>query len=352
MRCSQGLGTRSSRRAKMGVAGFAARVCLPMLSCLIVSANLASQEVESQAREFLGNGSVITVKVHVGGAGESPSAAVVRLLHGAVPAAERATSNGVAEFVVNQLGEYTVVVSARGYLEEQRDVSVRVDGRMQVDVYLRPAMSGVAGAPGKPMLAPKAKEALDQGIRALRENRLPDAERQLATALRLAPANPDVLYVEGLLRLKQGDWQRAQDVLGKVTQLDPGSARGFAALGMALCDEGKYGAAIVPLEKSLQLDGTGTWQTRLALGKSYYHEGRFAEALTVSQGALAQAQGEAPEIALLVAQSQTAVGNYEEAALTLREFVREHADRPEAVTAKRWLEQLLASGKIQAARDH
>ena len=57
---------------------------------------------------------------------------------------------------------------------------------MQVDVYLRPAMSGLAGAPGKAMLAPKAKEALDQGIRALKENRLPEAEKQLAAALRLA----------------------------------------------------------------------------------------------------------------------------------------------------------------------
>jgi Flp pilus assembly protein TadD len=317
----------------------------------MIAARLGGQEVGTQAREFMGNGAVIAVKLHAGSAGATPSTAVVRLLHGTVPAAERETSSGVVEFVVNQLGEYTVIVSAGGYLEEQKEVPVEVDGRTQVDIFLRLAMPGVAGAPGKAVLAPKAKEALDQGIRALKENRLADAEKSLGTALRLVPANPDVLYVEGLLRLKQGDWQRAQGALEKVTQLDPSSARGFAALGMALCNAGKYEAAVAPLEKSLQLEATGTWQTYWALGKSYYHQGRFEEALKASQEASAAAHGEAPEIALLVAQSQTAVGNYDEAARGLREFLHEHGDRPEAATAKRWLEQLAANGKIQAVRE-
>jgi len=62
---------------------------------------------------------------------------------------------------------------------------------------------------------------------------------------------------------------------------------------------------------------------------------------------LAQSNGKQPEIALLLAQSLTAVGQYEEAAQTLREFLRDHGDRPESATARRWLEQLTASGKIR-----
>jgi thioredoxin-like negative regulator of GroEL len=67
----------------------------------------------------------------------------------------------------------------------------------------------------------------------------------------------------------------------------------------------------------------------------------------MSQSALVSSHGKAPEIQLLLAQSLTAVGRYEDAAQTLREFVREHRDRPEAATARRWLDALAADSKIR-----
>ena len=340
----------SPKCAKRRVVGFLARACFSAFQVFIVAASLSSQEVGSLDKESFGGGSVITVRLHAGSAGESPTSVVVTLLHGPIPIGQRETSSGAAEFVVSQLGEYVVAVSANGYLQEQKDVSV-VNGRTQVDVYLRPATpaNGVAGTPGQAMLAPKAKQALDQGIRALKQNRLPEAEKYVGAALRLAPANPDVLYMQGLLCLKQRNWQQAKAVLEKAAQLDPKSALIFAALGMAQCDAGEYDAAIPSLEKSLQLDGTSTWQTRCALAKSYYHAQRFAEALALSQEALAQSRGEAPELALLVAQSQTAEGRYEEAAQTLRDFVRDHPNRAEAATARRWLDQLVTNGKVRPA---
>jgi len=247
------------------------------------------------------------------------------------------------------LGEFTVVVSAAGYDEAQKDVSVGSNGRTEVDVYLRPTSpSGtILTVPGRPVLAPKAKEALDKGLRALKENKLGEAEKYVGEALRLAPGNPDVLYVQGVLSLKKRNWEQARTALEKATQMDPSSARAFAALGMALCDEGNYDRAIPALEKSMRLDPASTWETRWALAKSYYHRQQYEEALRMSQEALAQSNGNEPEIALLLAQSLTAVGRYEDAAQTLREFLRDHGDRAESATARRWLEQLTASGKIR-----
>jgi len=66
-----------------------------------------------------------------------------------------------------------------------------------------------------------------------------------------------------------------------------------------------------------------------------------------SQDALAESSGKAPEIGLLVAQSLTAVGRYEDAAQVLREFLKDHADRRETPTARRWLEGLTVSAKIR-----
>lgn len=337
-------------RGRKAAANLLARACLSVLPCLVVVSSVAAQDVGSEEKEFFGSGSVITVKVHDASGGAAPSSAVVKLLRGGIPSGQRDTSRGVAEFVVNRLGDFTVVVSAPGYSEAQKDVSVQVTGRTQVDVYLRPTSptGSLTGVPGKPLLAPKAKEALDRGFLALKENRVGDAEKYVGEAMRLAPGNPDVLYVQGLVSMKQSNWGQAQTVLEKATQLDPNSARAFAALGMALCNAGKYNAAMPPLEKSLQLDPAGTWQTRWAFAKSYYHSGRYDEALKLSYEALAESHGDAPEIALLVAQSQTALGRYEEAAKTLSEFLRDHADRTEAALARHWLEQLAANGKIHA----
>jgi len=259
------------------------------------------------------------------------------------------TSRGRAMLVVNNLGEFTVIVEAAGYESAQKEVSVQVTGRTQVDVYLRrlSAAGSSSGVPGRAMLAPKAKEALDRGLQALSADKMGEAEKYVSEAMRLAPGHPDVLYVQGVVYLKQRNWTQAQNALEKATQIDPIHARAFAALGMALCDQGKFEAAIEPLEKSLQLDAGGAWETRWTLAKAYYQQEKYDEAVKVSQEALAGSNGKAPEIALLVAQTLTAVGRYEDAALLLREFLRDHGDRREAAIARRWLERLTASAKIR-----
>jgi Flp pilus assembly protein TadD len=321
-----------------------------MLPALALASSLSAQDVGSQEKEFMGNGSVITVTVHDASGAPLASPATVKLFRGVVPSGQRDASRGVAEFVVIGLGEFTVVVTAPGYAEAQKEVSVEITGRARVDVYLRPGSDtqSLATVPGKTLLAPKAKEALDKGLRALKEDKLADADKFLGEAMRLAPGNPEVLYAQGILSLKQRDWRRAQTVLEKATQIDPNSAPAFAALGLALCDQGNYDAAIAPLRKSLQLDPAGAWETRWALAKSYYQREQYPEALNMSQQAFARSNGKAPAVALLVAQSLTAVGRYEDAAQVLREFLRDHASAQETATARRWLEQLAASGKIRS----
>lgn len=343
--CGRGPGRAPARKC---LSGLLIHAFLGTLPGFLFAISLAAQDVGSQQNEFFGNGSVITVKLHEASGEPLSSSAVVKLFRGMFPSGQKDASHGVAEFVVNNLGEFTVVVSAPGYVEAQKDVSVTITGRAQVDIYLRPTSGDkIAAVPGRPVLAPKAREALDKGLRALKENKVDEAQKYVGEAVRLAPSHPDVLYLQGVLSLQMGNWIEAQTVLEKATQMDPNSARAYAALGMAFCDEGKYDAAISPLEKSLQLDAAGTWKTRWALAQSYYHRERYDDALRMSQQALAQSKGIEPQIALLVAQSLTAVGRYEDAAQTLRELLQEHARRPEAATARRWLDQLAANKKIR-----
>jgi Flp pilus assembly protein TadD len=320
------------------------------MSCVAFALPACCQDNGSELNEFHGKGSEITVNVRDSSGEPISTAAMVKLYRdGTTLSRQGETSRGSAVLVVNNLGEFTVMVEAAGYESVQKQVSVQVTGRTQVDIFLRRLADvgrGV-GVPGRPVLAPKAKEALDKGLRALSADNFGEAEKRVGEAMRLAPGHPDVLYVRGVLWLKQGNWVEAQDALEKVTQLDPSHARAFAALGMALCDQGKCDAAIAPLKKSLELDPAGTWETRWTLAKAYYQSANYDEALKMSQDALTASSGKAPEIELLVAQSLAAVGRYEDAAQALREFVKSHADRREAATARRWLERLTASGKIR-----
>jgi Tfp pilus assembly protein PilF len=288
----------------------------------------------------------VTIRDSSGEAISSP--ANVKIFKEGMPTDQKEASHGRAFFILHSLGDYTVVVEANGYRPEQKDVSVPVGVKAEVEIRLQRLTVSIDGqeVPGKPILAPKAKEALDKGLDALTANNLPEAEKHLNEAAKLAPGHPDVLFAQGLLYINRHEWGQAEHVLEKASQMDPGNAHVFSAWGMALTDEGKYDEAIKPLEKSLQL-AAGSWDTNWALAKAYYYHGQYDQALKTSQDALAASNGKAPQIQLLVAQSLTAVGRYNDAAQTLRDFLKTHGDRPEAATAQRWLNGLAKNGKIQ-----
>jgi len=307
------------------------------------------QDTGTTASEFHGRGVELTVIVHDSSGNPIPSPAIVKLIRGGtIPSGQAQTERGRAELVAYDLGDFTIEVQAPGYANAQKEVSINANGRAEFDVYLRPLTPNSPNAPGRPVLAPKVRKAVDDGFEALAANNLSKAQKHASQAMSLAPGHPDVLYLEGVVLLKQRDWAKAQEVLEKATQVDPSHANALAALGMALCDQGKYDAAIVPLEKALKINPAISWDARWTLAKAYYQQAHYDQALAMSQNALTSSHGKAPEIELLVAQSLTAVGRYEDAAQELREFVRDHPDRRETATARRWLDGLASSGKISA----
>ncbi|PYU56989.1 MAG: hypothetical protein DMG55_21845 [Acidobacteria bacterium] len=325
------------------------RFLLPIVPCLFLPAPPAlCQDSASEGTVFRGDKAEISVTVR-DSSGEPISApASVKVYKEGMPTDRKEASHGRAFFILRSLGDYTVVVDATGYKSAQKEVSVPVSVRAEVDVYVQKesATGDNTGIPGKPLLAPKAKEALDKGLQALNASKMAEAQRFVGEAMTLAPGHPDVLFVQGVLYLSLRDWTQAQSVLEKATQMDPSNARALAALGMTLTNQKKYQAAIAPLEKSLQMD-PGGWETHWELAKAYYYQERYDQALKASEQALAESNGKAPQIELLVAQSLTAVGRYEDSAEALRQFLKSHGDRPEAMTARRWLEGLAKNGKIR-----
>ena len=273
----------------------------------------------------------------------------VKIYKNGVPSDQSLTSRGRAFFICRSLGDYTIIVEAAGFKTTQKDVSVTLPIKAEIDVYMqRDAVSNVSvGVPGKPLLAPKAKDALVKGLQALAENKLDDAQKYVSEAMKLAPGNPEVLYVQGMLYMKRANWAQAQSVLEKSNQFDPNQPRVLAALGMALCNQKKYEEAIPLLEKSLQSESGTGWETEFALAKSYYYREQYEQALKAARQAHTASRGSVSQVELLLAQCLTAEGRYEESAQVLREFLKNNPNSADAATARRWLDNLAADGKIR-----
>jgi tetratricopeptide (TPR) repeat protein len=319
---------------------------LPILVCYLLCVQVGSCQAKVESKH--GGRVEIDVTIRDSSGNFLATQANVKLFLNGTPCDLGSTHDGRISFAIADLGAFTVLVEADGYKPAQQSLIASEPTTLRFDFTLQRQSSSTlpASTADNLLLAPKAKEALDNAMQALRENNSSQAEQALDLALKLAPNNPHVLYVQGLVQLKQHDWAKAQTVLQRVTQMEPNSARAFSALGMALCNQKKYADAIPPLEKSLALDSTAGWETRWALGESYYHNRRFDDALKVSQEAQASSNGQAPQLDLLLARSLTAVGRYDESAKVLRDLLKVHADSPEAVTAQRFLDRLLADGKI------
>jgi Flp pilus assembly protein TadD len=342
---------RADRGSGLELRVYLAEIFVALLFLLFFAVSAHSQDRGSLEAESFGKGAEITVTVHDASGEPISSVAMVKIFRsGGLLSAQGETSDGRSTLVVNNIGDFSVLVQAPGYGDAQKDISIYSGGSAQVDIYLHASSnSGSAGSvPGRALLAPKAQKAVEKTLEAINAGKNSDAERFIGEALRLAPGNPDVLYVQGVLKLKQGNWAEAQSSLEQAIQIDPNNARAFSALGMAYCDEGKYREAIEALEKALQLEPAGSWETRWTLAKAYYQGQKYRDALEMAQTALTKSDGKAPEIALLVAQSLTAVGRYDDAALALRSFVRDHGELREAATAKKWLTRLNSSGKLTA----
>jgi tetratricopeptide (TPR) repeat protein len=324
---------------------------LRVLACALVLPLFSAfaQDSSSDTLVFRGDRPQISLTVRNSAGEVITTAGTAKLLHDGILADQAGLSHGRAFFGPLSFGDYTLVVEASGYKSTEKDLNLSVAMRYEVDANLQRDSVDNAGAAAspKPLLAPKAKEALDKALKALSANKLSEAEKHLNESAKLAPGHPDVLYVQGVVFLKQQNWVQAQSALEKASQMDPTNARAFSALGMALEDEGKHDQAIAPLEKSLQLDA-GAWEPQWVLGEAYYHLQQYDQALKASQLAWTQSNGKAPQVELLLAKALTAVGKYEDAAQSLRDFLKRYGDRPEAPNARRWLDGLAKNGKIRS----
>jgi len=315
--------------------------------CALWPAMVASQASVADEGTVRGNRAEISVTMRERGGDVITTPGVIKIYRSGALIGQTPTSKGHASFILNT-GNYSITAEATGYTPAQKDISLTVAVSSVEEIFLtRDSSAGDSvGVPGKPILAPKAKESFDKALKELNDNKLDQAEKHLDEAAKLAPNHPDVLYLQGVVYLRKGNFPKAQSALETASQIDPSNAKTLSALGMAYVDQGKYEQSVPILEHSLQIEANA-WDAHWTLAKAYYHQQNYDGALKESREALNGSHGAAPELELLVAQSLTAVGKYDEAAQTLREFLKNHPKDLGADKARRWLDRLAADGKIK-----
>ncbi len=322
---------------------------VPLSAVLSVGASLARcQDSGDQGTMVRGDRAEISITVKDTSGAIINTPCSVKLYKNGMPSDQTSTSHGRAFFIPAGLGDFTITVEAAGYKSAQKDISLPMAGKMELDINLQRELAAneSTGVPGKPILAPDAQKALTKATQALREGKLDEAEKALAKAASLAPSNPDVLYIQGMLYLRQSHWEKAETVLEKADQVEPNQPQILSGLGMALCNQKKYEKAIPVLEKSVQLQPNASWETDWALAKAYYSHEQYDLALKLAEQAHTASQGTSPQTELLLAQCLTAAGRYDDAANVLRDFLLGNKQGPDAATARDWLNRLSADGKI------
>jgi Flp pilus assembly protein TadD len=323
------------------------RALLSFAVCMFVQAAAHPQARVGDEGTPRGNHAEISVTLRERGGDIISAPGAVKVYHHGALVVQAATSRGHASFILDT-GDYTLTAEAAGYKGAQKEISLTVAVSGVEDIFLtrETAANEPTGVPGKPVLAPKAKESFDKALKALNDNKLDQAEKHLDETAKLAPNHPDVLYLQGVVYLRKGSFAKAQAVLETAAQLEPTNARTLSALGMAYVDQNKYEQAVPVLEHSVQIEGNA-WDAHWTLAKAYYHQENYEGALKESQEAVNGAHGSSPEVELLLAQCLTASGRYEDAAQTLRTFLKNHAKDAGAEKAKRWLDRLATDGKIR-----
>ncbi len=254
------------------------------------------------------------------------------------------TNTTEAHFTGLPAGEYVVEVSAPGYRTAQVQAFIAADWQTEnVEVTMMPELgrAEMRGAPGAPVLAPKALKETEKGLQGLQTGKLDEAETHLKRALHLAPGFPDVNYLMGVLWIQRHDAARARGYLEKTVQLAPKHAPALLALGEAEYLQKDYAHALESLEQSLNIKPM-SWRAHWLAGVASYQLGDYKKSREHARDALQAGQEKAVRARLLLGEAQAALGEREAALATLEQFLREQPNAPQAAMAKELIAWLRA----------
>ncbi len=265
---------------------------------------------------------------------------------------EISSTNGNNRFDRIPLGNYTVEVSAEGYLQESEPVDVMMPNQQQqITISLRslrdPVGKAVVAQP--PLLAPKAQKELQKGLAELRAGRDDEARKHLLNALRLAPANPDVNYLLGVLAAKSGDNSAATQYWEKGLSQFPNHVYCLLALGGARYTQNDLKGAKDYLSRATTADSS-LWRAYELLARIDLQIGEYPEAQREAEQAVRLGKEQAREARILLAKALILQNKRDDAVTVLQPLLSTEPPDAAAASAKQLVTAIAAAKTANASR--
>lgn len=240
--------------------------------------------------------------------------------------------------------DYAVQVTVNGYLPAGQIASVPdfPGATGSVTVFLRAGDPHLFRRPrGQFVLAPKAERHVEQALSHLRAGEFESAREQTERAMKLAPGNPYVHYVMGVVFLQSGQLTEAKPYLETAVSMDPADPPSMSALGTVRYRLGDYAGAIDTLTKAAELDANA-WRVEWLLGAAYLAQNNYAAARDHANRALKIGKTKAGQVDFLLGAALAGLGERERAAEALVEFADRCPENPNAAKAREWAKMLLS----------
>ena len=118
---------------------------------------------------------------------------------------------------------------------------------------------------------------IDKSLEAMNKNHLEDSRKHLNKAAAIAPQNPDVQYLLGMVEYRQNNLDAARLKFEAVVSHYPAHERALIALGELELKSNQFAEAEQTLQKALVVN-RAEWRTHLLLANAYAGQAAYDKA--------------------------------------------------------------------------
>ena len=246
-------------------------------------------------------------------------------------------------------GEFDIEVESPGYDKATEHASVTRDSQIQM-VYVfmtRTGTGGTATAPTGVTMAPKVQKELEKSVEAMREKKYDEARKHLDKAQKMAPANPDIQYMVGLLDFTVKDYPAARKQFETVVASYPTHQRSLMMLGQMQFEAKEYKEAVGTLQKAVDVDPKN-WHAHYALALAAAFSGDLPKAGVEAARAAELNPEKAAAMKMLGAKLLMLEGKKDQAKLAFEEFINKYPQDAAVPEAKKYLTEIEAAKEAAA----
>jgi tetratricopeptide (TPR) repeat protein len=303
----------------------------------------------SAAQQTLGgvsspNFTTLMVSVRDSTGGPLPTNALVRISSNfsQIRMSMPTQDGGAASFAGIPVGDYEVVAEAPGYTTTTERASILMGSTsFTVYIYMRPEGEAPPTDPraAKPVMTPRLQAEIDKGLEKARKQEFDQARKHFDKAEKMAPGNPDVQYLIGMMEYQQSHYEQARAKFENALSIYPTHERALVLLGELQLRAGQSDKAVQTLEKAFQVNGAD-WRVHYLLSSAYASQKDLEKARTHAQRAVELSKGKFPTVQVLTGRILLQEGKRDEARAAFTTVAKSSPNDPAAKDAQTALAQM------------